>query len=71
MTILGEFFRRIVGIVYFSSNKREVRIAHISFWGNRHDFIIDAKDIRYKNNSSTIGSNVTKEIGSVNLQNYQ
>lgn len=43
--IMGEFFRRIIGILSVDESMAVVRISHLTFWGNRRDVIVSAKDI--------------------------
>ena len=40
--------RRVIGIIYIDkTDLRNVRIAHISFWGKRKDIIVDIEDIKF------------------------
>jgi hypothetical protein len=42
---VGNIFNRVVAVVYTSPSKpEEVRIARLTFWGNRLDELYDAKD---------------------------
>ncbi|NWX11966.1 TM186 protein, partial [Aegotheles bennettii] len=34
---MSYFFRRIIGLIYFSETSRTVRVAHLTFWGRRKD----------------------------------
>lgn len=43
--VMGEFFRRLVGIVYYNSSESSVKISHLSFWGNRKDIYVPLEDI--------------------------
>ncbi len=43
--IMGEFFRKLVGIIYINPATEEVKISHLNFWGNRKDVIYSINDI--------------------------
>lgn len=43
--IMGEFFRRLVGLLYVNPAKNQVKIAHLTFWGNRKEVIVNINDI--------------------------
>ena len=42
---MGEFFRKFVGIIYLSEDGSQVIISHNTFWGRRHDLLINTEDI--------------------------
>lgn len=39
LAIMGEFFRKLIGILYVNPATDEVRIAYLNFWGNRKEII--------------------------------
>lgn len=43
--IMGEFFRKLIGIVYINPVTNEVKIAHMNFWGNRKDVTYHLNEI--------------------------
>jgi len=43
--LVGEYFRKFVGILYLSEDKTQVIISHNSFFGKRKDVRIDVEDI--------------------------
>ena len=43
--IMGEYFRRLVGIVYFNPETGDMKIAHLNFWGNRVDRNCSYQDV--------------------------
>lgn len=43
--IMGEFFRRFVGILYLSKDQQTLKVAHLTFWGNRRDKIMPVSDV--------------------------
>jgi len=43
--LVGEFFRKFVGILYLSDDKSEVIISHNTFFGRRHDVRIEVENI--------------------------
>lgn len=45
LVLLGEFFRRCVGIVYINSTNSKVKLAHVTFWGKRNDITVPLRDI--------------------------
>lgn len=45
MYIIGNMFRRFVGRVYISDDRKYVRLSHLTFFGNRVDDDIDREDI--------------------------
>lgn len=42
---LGEFFRRLIGIMYLSDDQTVVKVSHLTFWGRRNDLLIPVSDI--------------------------
>ncbi|NXT83370.1 TM186 protein, partial [Zapornia atra] len=34
---MSYFFRRIIGLIYLNESGHTVRVAHLTFWGRRHD----------------------------------
>jgi hypothetical protein len=45
LSIMGEFFRKFVGIIYVNEKTRQAKIAHLTFFGNRKDIVVPLKDI--------------------------
>lgn len=45
LVVMGEFFRRLVGIIYYNPSEDSVKISHLSFWGNRKDIYVPLDDI--------------------------
>lgn len=45
LALMGEFFRRLVGIVYVDAATNRVKLAHLNFWGNRKDLVVRVEDI--------------------------
>jgi len=43
--LVGEYFRKFVGILYLSEDKTQVILSHNSFFGKRKDVMIDVEDI--------------------------
>lgn len=43
--IMGEFFRRLIGIIYVNPVTYDVKIAHLTFWGNRKEVFHHMNDI--------------------------
>jgi len=43
--LVGEYFRKFVGILYLSEDRTQVIISHNSFFGKRKDVTIDVNDI--------------------------
>lgn len=43
--VMGEFFRRLVGIIYYNPSESSVKISHLSFWGNRKEVYVPLDDI--------------------------
>lgn len=43
--VMGEFFRKLVGIMYVNPKTDEVTISHLNFWGNRKDVTCRIVDI--------------------------
>ena len=43
--VMGEYFRKLVGIVYVNPDTSQVKIAHLNFWGNRENIICSLDDI--------------------------
>ncbi|KAI9563012.1 hypothetical protein GHT06_010469 [Daphnia sinensis] len=54
--IMGEFFRKLIGIMYVNPTTDEVKIAHLNFWGNRKEMIRPINDIVPP---SDIGENIS------------
>lgn len=42
---LGEFFRRLIGIMYLNRDHSLVKLSHLTFWGRRKDLIVPVSDI--------------------------
>lgn len=42
----GEVFRRFIGVIYLHQDGKTVRVAHISFWGKRKDFLVKVEDFK-------------------------
>jgi len=45
LLVMGEFFRRFVGFIYYHPKHKTVRIAHLNFWGHREDALYRLRDI--------------------------
>jgi len=43
--LVGEYFRKFVGILYLSEDKTQIILSHNSFFGKRKDVIIDVENI--------------------------
>ncbi|XP_063853665.1 transmembrane protein 186-like [Scylla paramamosain] len=43
--IMGEAFRRVIGILYLSDDEQLVKISHLSFFGRRIDVVLPIQDI--------------------------
>jgi len=43
--IMGEFFRKLVGFMYIDPSGEQVKIAHLTFWGNRKDVVLPISSI--------------------------
>jgi len=43
--VMGEYFRRLVGIVYLNPETGDLKIAHLNFWGNRVDRLCSYQDV--------------------------
>ena len=43
--IMGEFFRKLIGVVYLNPVTNDVKIAHLNFWGNRKDIVHHMSEI--------------------------
>ncbi len=41
----GEYFRRVVGFIYFRPEDATVRFSHLTFWGQRNDFDVAVEDV--------------------------
>jgi len=45
LAIMGEYFRRLVGIIYVDLVNDKVKIYHLDFWGNRKDLILSVNGV--------------------------
>lgn len=45
LAVMGEFFRRLIGLIYVNPETNKVKIAHLTFWGNRREVIHNINDI--------------------------
>lgn len=45
LAVMGEFFRKLVGLVYVDGSLGRVRIAHLNFWGNRKNIDVETSSI--------------------------
>lgn len=43
--VMGEIFRRIIGLIYYNPEADVVKISHLTFWGKRRDIIVPRNDI--------------------------
>jgi len=43
--IITAFFKRLIGVIYIDEAKKDLRIAHLTFWGNRKDITVPINDI--------------------------
>ena len=58
LMVIGEFMRRVVGIVYIDKNQTNVRFAHITFWGKRRDIEVNIEDIKFASETNQNFENV-------------
>ncbi|XP_071845820.1 transmembrane protein 186-like [Apostichopus japonicus] len=42
---LGEFFRRLIGMMYLSRDETRVKVSHLTFWGQRKDLTFPVSDV--------------------------
>ena len=45
LSIMGEFFRKLVGFMYTDPTGEQIKIAHLTFWGNRKDVVLPISSI--------------------------
>ena len=45
LAVMGEYFRRLIGIIYVDAVNDKVKISHLDFWGNRKDLIVSINDV--------------------------
>ncbi|CAG0915324.1 unnamed protein product [Notodromas monacha] len=50
--VMGEIFRKLVGILYVNEATNEVKIAHLTFFGSRNDIVVPMEDIVPMSDSS-------------------
>ncbi|KAL7639163.1 UNVERIFIED_CONTAM: hypothetical protein RMT77_010697 [Armadillidium vulgare] len=43
--IMGEFFRKFIGAIYYSEQQKMVRISHLSFFGKRKEINVPLEDL--------------------------
>ena len=43
--VVGEFFRKFVGIIYLSEDKSNVILSHNTFLGKRADILMDTNNV--------------------------
>ncbi|XP_066963055.1 transmembrane protein 186 isoform X2 [Macrobrachium rosenbergii] len=43
--VMGELFRKVIGHIYYCSQKNLVKISHLTFWGRRQDIIVPREDL--------------------------
>lgn len=43
--VAGNLFSRVIGFIYIDPQQQQVKIAHLNFWGNREEEIVDISDI--------------------------
>ncbi|XP_064085945.1 transmembrane protein 186-like isoform X2 [Macrobrachium nipponense] len=43
--VMGELFRKVIGHIYYCSQKNLVKISHLTFWGRRQDTIVPREDL--------------------------
>lgn len=58
LMVIGEFMRRVVGIVYIDKNQTKVRFAHITFWGKRSDIEVNIDDIKFASETNQNFQNI-------------
>ena len=42
---MSVFLRRIIGIIYLHQDRNHIKVAHLTFWGNRRDLSIPVSDV--------------------------
>ncbi|XP_074651602.1 transmembrane protein 186-like [Tubulanus polymorphus] len=45
LAVMSEFFRRIIGLMSLSRDKKLLKVSHLTFWGKRRDVYIDPMDV--------------------------
>ena len=45
LSCFGEVARRFVGFVYYHPERREVKVAHLTFWGSRQDTVVPLESV--------------------------
>lgn len=43
--VMGEFFRKFIGAIYYSEQRNVIRISHLSFFGKRKEVFLPLKDL--------------------------
>ena len=43
--VMGEFFRRLVGLLYLHRDGSRLKVAHLTFWGGRTDTVLPVADL--------------------------
>ena len=56
--IMGEFFRKLIGIIYLDPKTDRVKISHLNFWGNRVDKIFNVNDIIPISDTKEVANNI-------------
>jgi len=60
--VVGEFSRKVIGIVYSSPDNNSIVVSHVNFFGNRKDICYDVKEIIPLNDTSEISDDVFWKI---------
>ncbi|KAI1280860.1 Transmembrane protein [Halotydeus destructor] len=43
--VFGNIFSRLIGFAYLSEDKSKIRLAHLTFWGQRKDTVVEVDDM--------------------------
>ena len=43
--VFSSFFQRFIGIIFVDQDKKNLKIAHLTFWGRRKDIIVPIEEI--------------------------
>jgi hypothetical protein len=49
---IGEFMRKVIGIVYLDENQENVRFARVTFWGKRADQVVPIDEVKLVSDTS-------------------
>ena len=45
LAVMGEYFRRLIGVIYVDPTQDKVKFSHLDFWGNRKDFVLPVSSV--------------------------